>query len=163
MRHPFHILLAFIAFPFYVYGRLGETEQELVARFGPPVSRAREVTLTQSKIIEFGSKLIFRQGDWTIESVMIEGRCAREEYWKAGEWTEDQFVTVLTSNAQGEKWTDLSKAMTKGLMREWHRGDGATAVWSIGTHMMVTHPAYVRAKKRVEDKAKAEASQIPKI
>src|ERR1017187_6230486 len=153
MRHSFHLFVAFIVFPIGVFGRLGETEQELVARFGPPVSRVREITLTQNKVIEFGSKLIFRQGDWTIESVMIEGRCGREEYWKAGEWTEDQFVTVLTSNAQGEKWTDLSKAMSKKLAREWHRGDGATAVWNMGSHMTVTHPAYVRAKKRAEDKA----------
>lgn len=163
IKHALRALLFLIALPIFVYGRLGETEQELVARFGPPISKLNESTLTQGKVVEFGSKIGFRQGEWTIESVLIEGRCAKEVYSKVGDWTDDQIRAVLTSNSQGEGWADVSKDSTKWLVREWHRTDGAVALWQKGVGMTVIHSAYDRAKQKAEAKAKADASRIPKI
>jgi|CZKI01.1.fsa_nt_gi hypothetical protein len=163
MKHALCLLSVALVIPACVYGRLGETEKELAGRLGAPASKSAEITLAQGKIIEFGSKLTFRQGDWTIECAVIEGRCARVVYAKMGDWTEDQFITVLTSNSQGAKWTDVSKEMTKKLAREWRREDGAVAIWHMGVGMTVTSPAYDRAKQKAEAKAKSDASQIPKI
>ena len=161
MKRYSYLLL--LLFPSLTLARLGETEQELVARFGGPASRAKEITLTQGKIIDFGSKLTFRQGDWTIVCAIIDGRSAREVYHKRGEWTEDQFTTVLTSNGQGAKWTDISKPSVRKLAREWRREDGAKAIWRMGVAMSVTQPAYERAKVNAEAKAKSDASRLPKI
>ena len=47
MRHPFHLFAAFALLPMCAFGRLGETEQELAARFGPPVSRVAEIAVVQ--------------------------------------------------------------------------------------------------------------------
>jgi len=163
MRYSFHAFVAFILFPVCMFGRLGETEQELAARLGPPVSTAKEIIMVQGKGIEFGSELTFRQGDWAIECVIIDGRCAKEVYGKAGDWTEVQIVSVLNSNAQGGRWTDLSPELTKRVSRKWHRGDGAIAIWHLGSGMTLTDPAYERARRNAEANAKAEASRIPNI
>jgi hypothetical protein len=149
--------------PSLAFARLGETETQLSARFGAPASRANEITLTQGKIVEFGLKLTFRQDDWTIESAIIDGRCARETYHKPGDWTDDQFTTILTSNAQGTRWADVSKDSVRKLVREWRRTDGAIAIWQMGVGMSVTHPAYQRAKDKAEANAKTDAARLPKI
>jgi len=142
--------------------RLGETEAELVRRFGAPVSRASERIAAQGKFHEIGTLLRFRDGDWRIESAIIEGRSARETYNKVGEWTEEQFVTVLASNAQGGRWTLTSKDSMKKAVREWRRDDGATAVWKLRI-MTITHPAFDRAKALAEAKAKASAARTPNL
>lgn len=155
-------LLLFLL-PTLALARLGETEAQLTARFGPAVSRAKETTIAQGKFVEFGLKLTYRQNDWQIECALIDGRSARETYYKPGEWTDDQFTTVLTANGQGARWTDLSKELTRKLARDWRRADGATASWKMTGSLCVTHPAYVRAKDLAEAKAKAAASRLPKI
>lgn len=157
-----YLLLGFL--PAIALARLGETEAELVARFGAATSKTKEITPAQGKMVEFGTTLTFRQGDWSIACTIIDGRSCKENYQKKGEWTEDQFATVLNSNAQGARWTDLSKPAAKTHSREWKRADGATAKWSrFGGGITVTHPAYVRAKELTEAKAKADAARIPKI
>lgn len=158
LRYLFPFILPAIAF-----ARLGETEAELLKRFGPPAGRGKESTVAQGKILEFGPTLRFRQGDWSIACTLIDGRSCKENYQKSGEWTEEQFATVLNSNAQGAKWTDISKPGGKKLAREWKRSDGATATWSKHSGITVTHPAYRRAKEVLEAKAKAEAARVPKI
>jgi len=160
-RYSYLLLLSLL--PSIAFARLGETEKQLTARFGAVVSRAKEITLTQGKIIEFGLKLTFRRGDWSIECSIIDGRSAREVYYKPGDWTEDQFTTVLASNAQGARWTDISNVAARKFAREWRREDGASATWQMGVAMSVTHPAYRRAKEKAEAKAKADAARIPKI
>jgi hypothetical protein len=163
MKLPFRLLFWMVTIPLVCFGRLGETESELSARFGAPASRGDENIPTQGRVVAFGSRLNFRQGDWTIGCSIIEGRCAKEIYSKGGDWTEDQFAAVLTSNSQGEIWTDISKEMTKKMLREWRRGDGGTAIWRMGIGMVVANPAYDRAKLKAENKAKADASQVPRI
>ena len=112
-------LCSILLLPFVVYGRLGEKEQQLVARFGVPVATGREITLAQGKVLDFGKTLSFREGVWSIVSVIIDGRCAREVYSKPGDWTEDQFTSILTANSQGALWTDTSQEMIKKLVRKW--------------------------------------------
>lgn len=149
--------------PAMAFGRLGETEKELTKRFGPPVKRAKETTHAQGRAVEFGDHLVFREGDWTIECVIVDGRSAWESYQKSGDWTEKQFLLVLTTEAQGARWTDLSDFATRDKVRDWRREDGGTAHWEATQPMIVVHPAYVRAKERAEAKARADAARLPKI
>jgi hypothetical protein len=148
--------------PAIAFARLGETEEQLIARFGQPGLRAKEMIFAQGKNREFGVKLGFRQDDWTIECAIIDGRSSRESYQKRGEWTDDHMRTVLNANGQGSKWTEISKPDVRKYLREWRREDGGTAVWRT-TGMTVEHPAYARARGLAEAKAKAEAGKIPKI
>lgn len=114
-------------------------------------------------MIELGTELSFRQNDWYITCDLIDGRCARISYSKPGDWTEEQFLTVLTINAQGAKWADVSKPDLKKLLRDWKREDGAIAHWQSGLSFAITTPAFEQAKRTAEAKAKAAASQIPKL
>jgi hypothetical protein len=145
-----------------LHARLGETAEELKARFGEPKTTAPELTTAQGKMIEIGKRSAFVQGDWRISVSIIEDRSAKETYSKPGDWTEDQFTTVLTSNSQGAAWTETSKTNLTKLKRSWTRADGGAAVW-VGGAMTVTNPAFERAKKKAAEKAKAEASRIPRI
>lgn len=155
--------LGLLCLPLGAFGRLGEMERQLVARFGKPTNRTDEIVLAQGKTIVIGTRLYFRQGDWSIQCAVVEDRCAREMYQKPGDWTEEQFRTILNVDAQGARWTDVSQAAGRKLRREWRREDGGTAVWMAGVGMTVTNPAYGRAKERAEAKAKAEASRVPRF
>lgn len=159
------VVLFIALFPFCaatLSARLGETEKELIARFGRPLSRSSEATFAQGRRIEIGARLTFRNEDWSIESVIVEGRCVREGYRKVGDWTEEQISTVLSSNAQGAKWTEFTKPGTRTIARDWKREDGAVAVWRLGS-MTVIHPAFERAMAIALSKAKAASAKPAKI
>lgn len=157
--------LAFLllVLPTLAFARLGETEPQLTARFGAPISRSAEITTGQGKILEFGTKFTYRQDDWAIDCVIVDGRSVKESYRKSGEWTDVQVIAVINGNSQGAKWTEQTKESIRKLAREWRRSDGAEASWNMGLGITVTHPAYKKAKDLVEAKAKAAAGKMPKI
>jgi hypothetical protein len=157
------LLLAILLCPTISFARLGETEQQLTARFGPPSSRSKELTLAQGRTIEFGTSLFYRPDDWIVSVVIVDGRSVQEYYVKKGDWSEEQFSTVLTSSSEGSSWKDVSKEVSRKSAREWQRADGAVAKWQLGQGMSVTNPAYVKAKAKAVDKAKEDAARIPKI
>ncbi len=145
------------------FARLGETEQQLVKRFGEPKSRNQHKIIAQGKFIELGPQLRFVEGDWNIACEMIDGRCMRITYSKRGDWTEEQVQLVLNGNAQGARWEETTKRGLAKLMREWKRSDGSIAKWGKGTDFKLTWDAYEKAKARAEERARVEASRKPKI
>lgn len=145
------------------HARLGETEAEMVKRFGAPAMRSKHSTFAQGKSLEMGPTLYFRQDDWSIGCDLVDGRCVRIAYSKPGEWTTEQISLVLAYNSQGASWSETGKPGTASFARSWKRADGATAEWKRGSGMQMVVPAYERAKKTVEAKAKAAASAKPKI
>lgn len=154
------VSLLFLASSSLLWGRLGETEKELVARFGQPISRSKHAISAQGKTWELGPKLTFKQEEWQITSELVDGRVVRANYQKRGEWTPEQIQTVLAANAQGATWIETSKGGGK-YSRTWKRTDGAVADSYIG--ISLTTPAYTRAKEQAEAKAKVEVSRTPKI
>jgi len=163
MKTLIFLTITALLLPIAAQARLGDTESELVARFGQPVARSKALITTQGRTIELGPELSFRQDDWFIISDLIDGRCARISYSKRGEWTDEQILTVLTVNAQGAKWADVSNPHLRNLSRDWKRDDGATAHWQQNMSLSITTPAYERAKQTAEAKAKAEASKMPRL
>lgn len=159
----FALVVLALSFVGNMQARVGETEKELIARFGNPVSRSTHAIMAQGKMWVLGPQLNFTQDDWRISCDIVDGRVARESYGKAGEWTEEQFRTVLTANAQGERWTEITVAAEKPVIRRWRRVDGATVVWMNGSGVTVVVPAYDRAKGIAEAKAKADAAKRAKI
>jgi hypothetical protein len=140
------------------FARLGDTTLRLVERFGAPRATRDEQVYAQGKAIKIGERLSFIQDDWFISCTVIDGRCAKVEYSKLGEWTEQQIETVLTSNSQGARWTNTKN---KSYQKTWTRDDGATAQW-IGGFTLI-HPAYELAKEKAKARAKGAASATPKI
>jgi hypothetical protein len=156
------LLLFFLSVPSLAQARLGETEAELITRFGQPKARMKDMMGAQGRMWEVGPKYYFQQGHWHIYCVLVDGRCAWIDYGKPGEWTEEQVQLVLGSNSQGVKWTETTKGGGRSS-RDWKRIDGADAKWHQLTGMKLIVPAYNRAKQVIEAKAKAAASQKPKI
>jgi hypothetical protein len=157
-----HAFLFSLGITALVHARLGETEAQMIARFGQPAYRNQHSIFTQGKGWPLGPSLLFRQDDWSISCDLVDGRCVRIQYGKPGEWTEEQIQLVLAYNSQGGKWTETSNPAARKYQRTWKRADGAEAVWNSG-HMRMVVPAYERAKQVLEAKAKAAASQKPKI
>jgi hypothetical protein len=153
-------LLAF--FVSSLFARVGETEAQLVSRFGPPIARVTHKVFAQGKWYELGPTLTFKQEGWQMACDLVDGRCVKINYQKTGEWTDEQFQTVLNANSQGEKWIDLSVTGAVKIRRKWKRSDGAVATWTM-RQMDIIVPAYERAKAIVEAKAKADANRRPKI
>ncbi len=156
-------LIAVVAFSIFAvtmtFARLGETEPELVKRFGAPVLRETHMVAFQGRTYVLGPALVFKTQDWRITCDLVDGRCARIHYTKVGDWTDEQFETVRNANAQGLKWRETSKPELGKLYREWRREDGAVAVWQMGVEMKITVPAYERAKATAEATAKAQAGK----
>ena len=155
------LLLLTLAVVHPASARLGETEAELIQRFGKPTLRNKHSIMGDGRMVELGPQLHFQQEEWTIAAVLIDGRVARESYGKRGKWTDEQIKAVLTANSQGDKWTETSKN-SSGISRAWRRADGATARWTF-SGMELTHPAYARAEKIAEAKAKAASGRVPKL
>lgn len=143
-----------------LWARLGETEKELVARFGEALARSKHSIFAQGKLWEVGPSLVFKQDDWRISSDLIDDRVVREHYSKVGTWTSEQIQAVLAANSQGATWTETTKG-NRMFARTWKRADGATADW--GNGILITTPAYKRATELIEAKARAGASRTPKI
>src|SRR5688500_5276913 len=90
------------------HARLGESEVQMIARFGEPVHRTQHSTYAQGKVWHMGPSLSFRQDDWSIGCDLVDGRCVKIQYGKSGQWTEEQIQLVLAYNSQGAKWTETS-------------------------------------------------------
>lgn len=146
----------------FAFARVGETEPELVKRFGSPVVRSIDQIGAEGRMWTIGPQLTFKKDDWTIVCVLVDGRVGKESYGKRGQWTEDHLKTVLNANSQGAKWEETGRAGKK-LAREWRRSDGATARWVSNSGMTIIVPGYERAKKVIEAKGKAEAGKPAKI
>ena len=157
------LILSFTLLTSSAFARLGETEAEMIARFGKPLSRGEHTIIAQGRSCVVGPSMQFRQDDWQIGTDLVDGRCVRIAYAKRGDWTEEQIQLVLGSNSQGAKWSETSKPNTKKYTRSWKRSDGASAEWSAAGTIRMVAPAYDRAKQVVEAKAKAEASRKPRI
>lgn len=143
--------------------RLGDTEAELVKRFGEPTGRSKHSIITQGKLLEMGPVLFFKQDDWSISCDLVDGRCMRIGYSKPGDWTEDQIRLVLNTNSQGAAWTVTTKPSIAKLQRTWRRSDGSTATWNKMGGMNLVWSAYEVAKKKAEDRAKVQGMKKPKI
>lgn len=163
MMRPLILFLYLLLLTSTSYARLGETENQLIERFGAPVLRAKHQIIAQGKMIDLGPRLLFREGDWRIACDLIDGKCARITYTKPGDWTEDQVQLVLSNNAQGAKWSETSKPGAAKMLRDWKRSDGSVARWSRPEGFTVTWDFYLKAKARAEERARVEASRKPKI
>lgn len=157
------LVVTFLLLVTSVFARIGENHDELIARFGQPVSQSSYKYPFMERMLEIGPELIFKQNDWIVKCVMIDGRCAYISYQKKDQWTKDQIDKVLSSNDQGVKWTEMT-LFPGGSTRSWKRDDGILGYWSeLGRVFSIESPTYNHAIEGAKAKAKVEASKMPNI
>jgi hypothetical protein len=155
-------LLAFVALTQAVVAaaRVGETEPELVRRYGKVGARSKEQVMEQQRFYVLGEVLQFRSGGWYIQALMIKGHCERISYYKSGDWTEAQFKHLLEINGGLDSWRDAD-SRDRNMIRNWRRSDGTTAFWQNGMSFCVTTPVVDQTRAAIKAAAKAEASKLP--
>lgn len=120
-------------------GRVGETEQELVARYGAVTNRQPARKAVQGRMNIYGERLGFRFEFWTVSAVIIAGRCEEITYTLNGKWTDPHFRRLLEINGGWTEWTE-QKTRNPDNHRQWLRRDQTTASWGL-TGFMIRTPA----------------------
>lgn len=119
-------------------GRVGETEQELVTRYGAVTNRQPARKSVQGRMNIYGERLGFRFEFWTVSAVIIAGRCEEITYSLAGKWTDPHFRRLLEINGGWTEWTE-QKTRNADNHRQWLRRDQTTASWGL-TGFMIRMP-----------------------
>lgn len=144
------------------FGRLNETEPQLVERYGKIIMRTPESVIEQGKIYTLADDLHFRSDDWSIIARLVNGRCESISYRKPGDWTEEQFSYLIDANGTRAQWEE-HKTPTPKTHRQWLRRDGATAEWRMLQSLTLETRTYAQARADLKRRAKAEASRQPKF
>lgn len=126
------------------WAHVGETERELVTRYGAVVSRQPARKSAQGKMSIYGERLTFKSDDWNVTAVIIGGHCEEITYLKEGTWSEVQFQFLLELNGGRKQWKEQA-TRNPDNHREWLRRDKATGSWSIFGGFVVRTPAAERA------------------
>lgn len=137
--------------------RVGETEPELVARYGAITSRQPARKSAQGKMHIYGERLVFRTPDWAISAVVIGGRCEEINYMKEGDWTGVQFSFLLELNGDRAQWTE-QPTRNPDNHRAWLRRDKTTAGWGLSGFMIRT-PVIAQVLAGMEKSAEDAAAK----
>ena len=123
MKIAFLTLLFTVAITAPAWARLGETEDALVARYGPPLSEFDQKG-EEGKIPMV--KLTFQKNGFEIEASVAGGLSVQETFKKVNGdvLTTEEARYLLNANAQGFGW---EAPQTTGEVKRWTRDDGAVA------------------------------------
>jgi len=133
--------------------RIGDSEAQLVVRFGAVSARMPERILAEGRVCIVGERLVLKQHEWRVTAVLIDGRCAKITYAKTGAWAESQFTELLGVNAGRWAWSEVAGAVPK-WQRTWRRGDGLVAKWKYASGFAIEAQSFVDARERAEDMAR---------
>ncbi len=103
--------------------RLGETPDQLVARYGQPLTEKDQKA--QGDKISLAD-VIFQKGGFQVEVTVTDGISVLESFRKLNNQPINlaEVGILLTANSQGLNWEAPEKS---GNLRIWTRDDGATA------------------------------------
>lgn len=132
------VLTVLMAVPSVSFARLGETEDELIERFGQPVS-----DITAKDQVGIADKiLMFKKGDTVIHATIYKGQCVSEGYQFMDSNGNEVAINgaalekadaALGANAAGFRWQKHPNpsAINPDMLHAWNRTDGAVAaiVW----------------------------------
>jgi hypothetical protein len=156
MTSKFRFIVAILSFVLLSAGnasaRLGETLDQLVTRYGPPLGRLPETPKT------------FHKGNWIIIVSLLNGISVGEKFQKPGGPTADEIAQLLAINAQDQHWTLKQNGPTfwGSLIpvpgtpsKTWMRDDGAMAMLTTGLPIYLN----IESKELLDQEAAAKAAQ----
>lgn len=157
MRRFFSALTSLVFMGWVTLGeaRIGETEAQLVVRFGIVQTRLPERTVAEGRVYLLGERVVLKQNEWRVTAVLIDGRCAKITYHKAGAWTEQQLTDLLTVNTGQWRWREIISATPK-WQRTWRRADGLVAKWMYAGGFAIEGQPFVDAKARIQEYARRQ-------
>jgi hypothetical protein len=108
--------------------RLGETADQLVARYGPPLKETDQKS-EGDKIAS--ANVVFQKGGFQIEVTLVDGISEAETFNKInGDGLSlGEVRTLLSDNSQGYGW---EAPRMVGNQKKWMRDDGAVAALDQG-------------------------------
>ena len=123
MRYALLTLALFPAMTAVVHARIGETPDQLVARYGQPLNEVDQKP-DGTKIAL--AKVTFQKGGFKIEVTITDGVSQMEFYTKISGQpiTVEEARVLLTANAQGMEWSPPHQT-SDAIM--WTRDDNAVA------------------------------------
>jgi hypothetical protein len=123
MRTEFLTLVFIVGVTATAQARLGETPDQLVARYGQPLTEVDQKP-EGSKVAL--ANVVFQKGGFEIDVSVNDGVSVQETFKKLNgqPLTLGEVRTLLNANAQGYGW-EAPAVMPQG--RVWKRDDGATA------------------------------------
>jgi hypothetical protein len=144
------LLLAFVAVVLPARARLGETEAQTIARYGPPG------TLAPGEAQLGYRTLAFDKNGYRILAVFIGPTCELLAFRRPDQspLDPDEVELMLTANNNGHTWTASSLISRDQI---WDRDDGARARYDSIKHVLVVcSAAYLRAEpdRRQTDRQK---------
>jgi hypothetical protein len=123
MRTEFLTLLFIVGVTATAQARLGETPDQLVARYGQPLTEADQKA-DGSKVAM--ANVVFQKGGFEIDVSVNDGLSVQETFKKLNgqPLTIAEVRVLLNANGQGFGW-EAPAALPQGKV--WKRDDGATA------------------------------------
>lgn len=121
----FIILLSLFLFPISSNARLGETPEQLIARFGTPI-RKNDVPTFQNAV-----NMGFISGNYEIRVLLIDGIAERVSYVKKTMFEGDELPQIMQNNSQGFTW---GNPYDKSGYTAWDRSDGGCCSYVYTPH-----------------------------
>lgn len=132
--------------------RLGETPDQLVARYGQPLQE-NDQKAEGDKVA--ASYVGFQKGGFYINVTISDGISVKERFSKVNHeaLTLSETRTLLDANSQGHEW---EAPETNGNQKKWIRDDGAVAALNQGFLTITTKELI--AKETIAKKLEAKPS-----
>jgi hypothetical protein len=146
MRIAFLTLLIIVGISANANARLGETADQLVARYGQPLSEADQKNGGDKIAL---ANVVFQKGGFEIDVTITNGVSVAEIFKKlnGSPIITNEARFLLTANAQGHEW-EAPRTVEGGKI--WTRDDSATALLSHDGSMTI------RSKDLVVEEAAAK-------
>jgi hypothetical protein len=124
MRTAFLTLLVIVGISANAKARLGETAEQLVARYGQPLNEADQKAEGDKIPL---ANVVFQKGGFEIDVTITNGLSVQETFKKinGSALTLEEARFLLTANAQGREWEAPQVVDGDKL---WTRDDSATAL-----------------------------------
>jgi hypothetical protein len=156
---PCSLLVFFFQFASVSQAQIGETEAELVGRFGSVQERKPERALEEGRVFVIGERVVLKLDRWRITAVLVDERCAKITYARNGAWTEQHYADLLSTNASDREWREISGS-APNWRRAWQRSDGLIAQWKYAGGLVIEGKSFVDARERLRAIAVHESLTI---
>lgn len=132
------------------HARLGETEDQCIARYGPVLKRGTSYTTGKPL-----PALVFIKNDYLFYAILLDGKVGFLSLQKTdkSELSDNEINTFLDANSENQKWT--SHGVISGI-EAWFRDDGSQAQYDPADHSLCLilkayGDAQTAAEKAAED------------